>query len=438
MAKYVNSDNLSYYNGKIKNLLNGKASTSHTHDLSTMINTLSTGDSVPVDTDYYVAQYVGGGNTTTTYHRRPVSALYSYIKGKTDTLYAPKSHTHNYAGSTSAGGSAKSVANSLSIQLNGGTATTFNGSAAKSINITASSVGAASSSHNHDILNLTNYASHIWDATTSRPANAVLIGPNGSNGVASFRKLVAADLPSHNHSRLELQGTNSITTPTQDTQANWLKVGNSVHYFSKTGEITDQKSQYGFVVNITNGSSDVHQVWMTQTTGSLYHRGANNSGWSGTWRRIIDSTELVAVKNSVGCLNSFDKDWSKIPYLTTLAYWDGAHSISTDGNTHYSSLAYCNQGAFGNIVTRTVSGVNNWAVSDLYKFGKTDTIPTLETLAYWNGAWDTNKEKTWHYSNLEYCKIGKFGSGAIRNITYGTGVPTAAANNGDIYVQYSA
>ena len=62
---------------------------------------------------------------------------------------ADKTHTHNYAGSTSAGGSANSVANSLSIQLNGGTATAFNGSAAKSINITASSVGAAASDHTH-------------------------------------------------------------------------------------------------------------------------------------------------------------------------------------------------------------------------------------------------------------------------------------------------
>lgn len=84
MAKYVNSDGLTYYNNKIKNLLNGKASTSH---------------------------------------------------------------THKYAGSSSAGGSANSVANSLSIQLNGGTATTFNGSAAKSINITPSGIGAAAVIH---------------------------------------------------------------------------------------------------------------------------------------------------------------------------------------------------------------------------------------------------------------------------------------------------
>ena len=305
---------------------------------------------------------------------------------------ADKTHTHNYAGSSSAGGSAKSVANSLSIQLNGGTATTFNGSAAKSINITASSIGAAASSHNH--------------------------------------------------SRLELQGTNSITTPKQDTQANWLKVGNSVHFFDKTGEITDQKSQYGFVVNMTNGISDVHQVWMTQTTGSLYHRGANNTGWSGTWRRIIDDADLVAIKNSTGCLNSFNTDWTMIPHLSTIAYWDGAHSTSSDGGTHYSSLAYCVKGAFGDIVTRTASGVNNYNVTDLYNFGAKASIPCLETLAYWNGAWGMNDKKTWHYSNLAYCNKGPFGTGAIRNvsgnITVGTSAPSGTATNGDIYIQYSA
>ena len=62
---------------------------------------------------------------------------------------AAKNHTHNYAGSASAGGAANSVANALSIQLNGGAATTFNGSAAKSINITPASIGAATSGHTH-------------------------------------------------------------------------------------------------------------------------------------------------------------------------------------------------------------------------------------------------------------------------------------------------
>lgn len=54
--------------------------------------------------------------------------------------YAEASHTHNYAGSSSAGGAANSVANNLTLQIKGGTAEgstkyTFNGSAAKTLNI---------------------------------------------------------------------------------------------------------------------------------------------------------------------------------------------------------------------------------------------------------------------------------------------------------------
>jgi len=51
-------------------------------NLNTWINQLSTGDSVPVDADYFISQYVGGGTSTTTFHRRPVSKIFDYVKGK--------------------------------------------------------------------------------------------------------------------------------------------------------------------------------------------------------------------------------------------------------------------------------------------------------------------------------------------------------------------
>lgn len=61
-------------------------------------------------------------------------------------------HTHKYAGSSTAGGSATSankVNNSLTLQLNGTTAASFDGSATKTVNITASSIGAAATNHTH-------------------------------------------------------------------------------------------------------------------------------------------------------------------------------------------------------------------------------------------------------------------------------------------------
>ena len=75
------------------------------------------------------------------------SNIQSQLNGK-----ASSSHTHNYAGSSSAGGAANSVKTSLIVKLNGGSTEgtnmfTFNGSAAKTINITPSSIGAAAASH---------------------------------------------------------------------------------------------------------------------------------------------------------------------------------------------------------------------------------------------------------------------------------------------------
>ena len=79
------------------------ATASHSHDLSTMINRLSTGTSAPQDSDYYVSQYVGGGTTTTTYHRRPMSALWTYIKSKADSVYQPKGTYAKYSLTTDSG-----------------------------------------------------------------------------------------------------------------------------------------------------------------------------------------------------------------------------------------------------------------------------------------------------------------------------------------------
>lgn len=60
----------------------------------------------------------------------------------THSNYADATHTHKYAGSSSVGGAATSVNNSLSISLNGTSAGTFNGSSAVSVNITPSAIGA--------------------------------------------------------------------------------------------------------------------------------------------------------------------------------------------------------------------------------------------------------------------------------------------------------
>ena len=103
-------------------------------NLNEMINTqLTTGSSTPSDNDFYISQYAGGGTTTTTYHRRPISALWNYIKSKADAVYSAKSHTHTKSQITDFPASLKNPT-ALTIQTNGTTAATYDGSAAKTVN----------------------------------------------------------------------------------------------------------------------------------------------------------------------------------------------------------------------------------------------------------------------------------------------------------------
>ena len=154
---------------EVSNALSQKSDTTHTHDLSALINTLSTSSSTPQDADYYVSQYVGGGDTTTTYHRRPMSALWAYIKGKADVVFAAKSHTHNYAGSGSAGGSANSA-----VKLDTATA----GSATKPVYFSGGKPVACTYELKKTVPADAVFTDHTYGAATASAFGLVKIGSN--------------------------------------------------------------------------------------------------------------------------------------------------------------------------------------------------------------------------------------------------------------------
>ena len=143
--------------------LEKKAVKTHTHDLSALINALSAGTSTPQDADYYVSQYAGGGSTTTTYHRRPMSTLWAYIKSKAESVFAAKSHTHNYAGSGSAGGSANSA-----VKLDTATA----GSATKPVYISGGKPVACTHSLGKDVPANAVFTDHTYSKMTAATASA--------------------------------------------------------------------------------------------------------------------------------------------------------------------------------------------------------------------------------------------------------------------------
>ena len=151
-----------YTRTQVDEKLTGKANKT-ADDLNTMINALTTGASTPTDADYYVGQYIGGGSATTTYHRRPMSALWTYIKSKADSVFAAKSHTHNYAGSGSAGGSANSA-----VKLDTATA----GSATKPVYISGGKPVACAHSLGKDVPANAVFTDHTYAKMTAATASA--------------------------------------------------------------------------------------------------------------------------------------------------------------------------------------------------------------------------------------------------------------------------
>lgn len=87
----------------------GTGQTSLLNSANALINALDNGTSTPVDADYFIT---GGA----TYHRRPMSALYAYMKGKMDSLYQAKG-TVPIASSTALGG--VKVGSGLTIAADG-------------------------------------------------------------------------------------------------------------------------------------------------------------------------------------------------------------------------------------------------------------------------------------------------------------------------------
>ncbi|MBO7697085.1 MAG: hypothetical protein J6Y28_04920 [Acholeplasmatales bacterium] len=110
--------------------------------------------------------------------------LYTALAGK-----ANSSHTHNYAGSASAGGAANSVANALTFSTagnGGGNGTTYNGSVARTISY--NSVGAAAANHTHNYAGSSSAGGAANSALTANQlTTARTIQTNlGSTTAASF------------------------------------------------------------------------------------------------------------------------------------------------------------------------------------------------------------------------------------------------------------
>lgn len=122
--------------------------------------------------------------------------------GSKPSTFTPSTHTHNYASTVKVGSTSYNVSgntislpayptvpsalknpNALTISLNGTSQGAYDGSAAKSFNITAASVGAAASSHSHSISNVSGLQDALnGKAASSHNHNSSYVSSLGTNG----------------------------------------------------------------------------------------------------------------------------------------------------------------------------------------------------------------------------------------------------------------
>ena len=128
------------------------------------------------------------------------------------------------------------------------------------------------SSHTHTKSQITDFGTYVYDATISRDANTVLAAPNGSSGVATFRKLVAADIPSLTKSKISDFPT---SLPASDVYS-WAKASTKPSY---------SKSEVG-LGNVDNTADKNKSVNYANSAGSTSHVPDSGEGTGNMARHV--------------------------------------------------------------------------------------------------------------------------------------------------------
>lgn len=459
----------------VQNKVVNSALANHTHDLSTMINTLSIGNSIPTDEDYFVSQYVGGGTTTTTYHRRPVKALLEYIKGKlakiaTSGSYNDLSNKPTIGNGTvtiTQGGTSKGT---FTLNQTGNTtiALTDNNSwRGIQNNLTSTSTTDSLSAAQGKILNERTYQMRDtvignttdFNTITSVGCYKVQISAWGAAATYHSPNSYYASLYSYglltvdrafndgenrliqiyypHHSGNAASGTiltrmyngsgwnawDSITKGALD----WSRILNKPSTFtpsshnhddryyteSEMNSKLDAKSNTNHTHNYVKdaGNNSSNTTFAYSKTGMNYGEYAWLAGWNGYELRAVNKTQFATAGHTHNYAGSSSAGGS----ANSAVKLDTTTSGSATQPVYFSGgKPVAGTYTLGNAcskTTRTLTSVGNSGWKDV----STDSnyVPDMSFIAYWNGAYSNSGD-----SNLAYCNKGAFGTAAVKNTDY--------------------
>lgn len=217
------------------------------------------------------------------------------------------------------------------------------------------------SSHTHTVSQISDFSTHVYDATISRTANTVLAAPNGKAGSASFRALVAADIPSITKSKIT---DFPSSLPASDVYA-WAKASSKPSY--SWGEITGKPSTFA-------PSSHTHNY-----AGSSSAGGAANSTNAINW---VAGNEIRFAKPGykspqslhIGCAWS---DGSKIKLINEYIFDGGDGNKTQVTASQFNGSLNGNASSASSVAWTNVSGrPSSLPASDVYSWAKSSSKPS--------------------------------------------------------------
>ena len=110
----------------------------------------------------------------------------------------------------------------------------------------------APSAHTHTMANISDWDTYVYNAQGTRTKNTVLAAPNGSDGKATFRTLVEADIPALSKSKVGLSNVDNTADSTKNvlsasklTTARNITIGSTKKSFDGTSDISFSLSDIG-------------------------------------------------------------------------------------------------------------------------------------------------------------------------------------------------
>lgn len=281
------------------------------------------------------------------------------ISGKPST-FTPSTHTHNYASTVKVGSTSYNISgntislpayptvpsalknpNALTISLNGTSQGAYDGSAAKSFNITAASVGAAASSHNHN-------SSYVSALGTS--GNYLTWAKNGTTNNITVPYASNADTVDGYHQTAFSMGWTASTKYRVDrwggnTDKNWKKI---VTYVNTGGGQYQACKVKGTIYYITGNHNQAQVVDIPfeaimyaygGTSGSMLNQSTLYLPPYCTW----DLIRIVRYNsNSWEVQVRQPSDWTNISLEYTVTNSGGSVSAGQFANTTYTSSTVAN------------------------------------------------------------------------------------------------